>query len=354
MNAKTVLFYAIAGMVMCSSCQSQKKVEENIPVVQIDTVHVVGLKMVYEFPGRVKAAETSNLAFKVAGRLNRYLVKEGMPVKKGQVVATMDERDYLVQLDAVTAEYNDVQAKAKRVMELYADSVVTAEAYDKARYGLQQIKAKLDNAKNQLADTKLTAPYDGYVQKCLFESGTVVGAGTPVISIISSGKSEVEINIPAVVYLKRNKLSDFTATFDVLPGVVVPLTMASMMPKANASQLYTTRLAIQSNTDPQPMPGMNAVVRMTVEQSDAAKVRISSSALLNKRGRACVCVVNSDGIVRLREVEVEMLHTDGTVTLSNGLNEGEIVVTAGVHSLSDGEKVRVMEKTSATNVGGLL
>ncbi|MDO4949272.1 MAG: efflux RND transporter periplasmic adaptor subunit [Bacteroidales bacterium] len=339
---------------MCSSCQTKQKKNDFVPVVQADTVMVVGRQMSYEFPGRVKAAETTNLAFKVAGRLERYLVKEGSFVKKGQVVAVMDDRDYKVLLDATTAEYNDVQSKAKRVMDLYTDSVVTAEAYDKARYGLQQIKAKLDNARNQLADTKLTAPYDGYVQKCLFESGTVVGAGSPVITIISSNKSEVEINIPAVVYLQRKDLFEFSATFDVLPDVVIPLTMVSMMPKANASQLYTTRLAIPANANPQPIPGMNAVVKMSVEQADVEKMNVPATALLSKDGKTCVWVLNANQEVQLRQVEVEALHNDGSATLKSGLKSGEIVVTAGVNSLREGTKVRVLEKTSETNVGGLL
>lgn len=348
------MVYVVAGMVMCSSCQTKQKKNDFVPVVQADTVMVVGRQMSYEFPGRVKAAETTNLAFKVAGRLERYLVKEGSFVKKGQVVAVMDDRDYKVLLDATTAEYNDVQSKAKRVMDLYTDSVVTAEAYDKARYGLQQIKAKLDNARNQLADTKLTAPYDGYVQKCLFESGTVVGAGSPVITIISSNKSEVEINIPAVVYLQRKDLFEFSATFDVLPDVVIPLTMVSMMPKANASQLYTTRLAIPANANPQPIPGMNAVVKMSVEQADVEKMNVPATALLSKDGKTCVWVLNANQEVQLRQVEVEALHNDGSATLKSGLKSGEIVVTAGVNSLREGTKVRVLEKTSETNVGGLL
>lgn len=354
MDVKNVLNYAIAGVVMCASCQMKQQKSDFVPIVQADTVMIVGKQMSYEFPGRVKAAETTNLAFKVAGRLERYLVKEGSFVKKGQVVAVMDNRDYKLLLDAATAEYNDVQAKAKRVIDLYADSVVTAEAYDKARYGLQQIKAKLDNAKNQLADTKLTAPYDGYVQKCLFESGTVVGAGSPVITIISSGKSEVEINIPAVVYLQRKDLYDFSATFDVLPDVVIPLSMVSMMPKANASQLYTTRLAIPASVNPQPIPGMNAVVKMCVEQTDVEKTLVPATALFAKEGKSSVWVLDANKVVRLRQVEVEALHNDGSATLKSGLKSGEIVVTAGVNSLREGTQVRVLEKTSETNVGGLL
>ena len=121
----------------------------------------------------------------------------------------MDPRDYELQLQAVEAEYLSIKAEAERVMALYDQNVATADAYDKARYGLQQITAKYENARNQLADTKLYAPFDGYVKRRRFDPPTVVAAGMPVITFLSGKNPEVELFIPASTYIRRREIASF-------------------------------------------------------------------------------------------------------------------------------------------------
>ena len=170
-----------------------------------------------EFPGRVVAAEEVNMAFKVSGNLKEVYVNEGSKVSKGQLIAEIDPRDYQVQLDATEAEYHSVKAEAERVIALYSDSVATADEYDKARYGLKHITAKLENAKNQMSDTKIYAPFNGFVQKRLYDPPTVVAAGMPVITLVSNGKQEVEINIPSSTFMNRKNIIYAYAKFDYLP-----------------------------------------------------------------------------------------------------------------------------------------
>ena len=203
MKKTCIVFLAFAGLLAVSSCGNRKTTEAETSVVRLFTVKNADAASVQEFPGRVKAAEEVNMAFKVSGTLMNVHVEEGGKVRKGQLVAEIDPRDYQVQLDAAEAEFMRVKSEAGRVMALYADSVSTADAYDKARYGLQQITAKYEHAKNQLADTKIYAPFDGFVQKRLFDPPTVVAAGMPVVTLVSGGRQEIEINIPASAYIHR-------------------------------------------------------------------------------------------------------------------------------------------------------
>ena len=238
----TCLFMGL--LLLNSSCHSKQTEETDTANVRLFMVENAGATSVQEFPGRVKAAEEVNMAFKISGTLMNVYVEEGSRVSKGQLVAEIDPRDYQVQLDAIKAEYMNVKSEAERVIALYADSVSTADAYDKARFGLQQIAAKYENAQNQLADTKIYAPFNGYVQKRLFDPPTVVAAGMPIVTIVSGGKQEIEINIPASTYIHRNKMESFYASFDFMPNQKVPLRLISIAPKANANQLYTVRLSI--------------------------------------------------------------------------------------------------------------
>jgi len=186
--------------VLLTSCGQRVQNTDSKPAVKIDTVLSADRQIALQFPGRVKAAQDISLSFRVSGTIQYMHVNDGAYVRKGQLLAELDPTDYQIQLDAAEAEYQSVKAEAERVMALYKENVTTPDANDKAVYGLRQITAKYNHAKDQLAYTRLYAPFSGYVQKRLFDSHETVAAGMPVVSIISEGSPEVEINLPAAVY----------------------------------------------------------------------------------------------------------------------------------------------------------
>jgi RND family efflux transporter MFP subunit len=282
-------------------------------------------------------------------------VKEGDYVRKGQLIATMDARDYRVQLEATQAEYAQIKADAERVIELYKEQATTASNYDKARYGLSQITQKLQHHKNQLADTRLYAPISGYVQTRLHEAGETVGAGMPVVSIFANSNVEVEISVPSSDYNRLDQIMAAHCTFDVLPNDY-PLGIVSISREANSSQLYPVKFRIRGPYDHSKItPGMTATVKLAFQEHGEQAVEVPSSAVFNKDGRTMVYVFDKpSSTVKAREVELHFIGTDGTTQISSGLQDGETVVTAGVRFLSDGQKVKEVAKTSESNVGGLL
>lgn len=345
----------IALSLLSHACSSRKTDEKTTTHVRLFTVRPSGATSVQDFPGRVMAAEEVNQAFKVSGTLMRIHVEEGNRIHQGQLIAEIDPRDYQLQFDAVEAEYRQIRAEAERVMALYADSVATADAYDKARYGLQQITAKYENARNQLADTRIYAPFDGYVQKRLFDPPTVVAAGMPVVTLISEGNQEIEINIPASTYMNRNEITSFSASFDFIPGQPVPLRLISIAPKANANQLYTVRLSVPQGLTAQPSPGMSAMVNVVFNDTINGKTEVPSSALFKKDGNSCVWVYDGNsGTIGQRAVSVERLDTEGNAIVIRGIAAGEQIVVSGVHKLNDKQQVEPMSPESDTNIGGLL
>ena len=356
MRANHILASAVISILLpLSSCSGNQEKTEQVKHVQLYTGKGTGGAAEQQFPGRVVAAQEVNMAFKVSGTLMNVRVDEGSKVRKGQLIAEIDPRDYQLQLEATAAEYHKIKSEADRVIALYKDSVATADTYDKARYGLQQITAKYQNAKNQLADTKIYAPFSGTVQQRFFDPPTVIGAGMPVVSIISDGRQEVEINIPASTYARRTAMQSFTTSFDFLPDQKIDLQLISIAPKANANQLYTVRLSIPANLPSQPAPGMNAMVDVTFNDCGTSSTTIPATAVFKDGKKSCVWIYDkSKGTVNRREVQIERLRTDGNAVISSGINAGETIVTAGVHKLTEGEKVVPAEKKSETNVGDLL
>lgn len=355
MDVKRFLFVLPVLMPVISSCGNSVKVsEETEAVVRVDTVRFPQDAIELQYPGHVVASTEVNASFKVAGILKRVYVDGGDHVKAGQLLAEIDPVDYKVQLSATEAEYAQVKADAERIMGLYQEEGTTASNYDKARYGLKQIEAKLENHRNQLAYTRLTAPFSGKVQKRYFSGGENVSAGLPIVKLLSDNSLEVEVNLPAISYLAREKFSGYSCTFDVLPGVRVPLTLIGILPQANANQLYTMRLALPKQME-KVAPGMSSWVSISVTDSVGVGVVVPTTALIEQEGKAYVfAYVPSNKSVSQVPVEVQALHTDGTAEVQGGIKPGELVVSTGVHHLSNGQKVRLMAPVSKTNVGGLL
>lgn len=355
MNIKFYLSILPAVLPILASCGSTtKQAPDEEAVVRIDTVEVPQGAVEMQYPGHVVAATEANVSFKVAGTLKRVYVDEGDFVRAGQLLAEIDPVDYKVQLSATEAEYAQIKADAERVMGLYQDGGTTASNYDKARYGLKQIEAKLQNHRNQLAYTRLTAPFSGRVQKRYFTGGENVSAGLPIIKMLSDNALEVEVNLPAASYLDRQNFASYSCTFDVLPGVRVPLTLIGILPQANANQLYTMRLALPKESG-RVAPGMSSWVSITMADSTSTASCVPATALLEQDDKSYVfAYAPSTGKVSRVPVSVQMLHTDGTAEVEGSLRPGDLVVSTGVHHLKDGQKVRMMAPVSKTNVGGLL
>jgi RND family efflux transporter MFP subunit len=338
------------------ACSHEKTGTRKIQSVKTDTVRAYGELSFVTFPGKVRAASDVNLSFRISGPIAKVYVGEGRYVRKGEVLAEMDSRDYAIQLEATEAEYEQVKAEAGRIIAMYEKDAVTPNDFDKAVYGLRQITAKREAHLNALADTRLYAPFDGYVQRCFFGESETVGAGTPVVSLIDAGCPEVEINIPAPDFVRREMFDSFTCSVDIYPGRVFPLQLVGVARKANLNQLYTMRLRVRDTEGILPSPGMTALVNIYLRADSVTDVSVPVSAVFEAGGGSAVWVYDGETeSVRRRAVRIGAVLSGGAVAIERGvLRAGEIVVTGGVHSLYEGEKVRPLPAVSPTNVGGLL
>lgn len=340
-----------------ASCGRRPQHTEHLPAVKIDTVLSAERQTSLQFPGRVKAAQDISLAFRVSGTIGRMHVNDGTYVRKGQLLAELDPTDYRIQLDAAEAEYQRVKAEAERVMALYKENVTTPDANDKAVYGLKQITAKYNHAKDQLEYTRLYAPFSGYVQKRLFDAHETVAAGMPVVTVISEETPEVEINLPAVEYIRRRQFSYYYCTFDVYPNQKYALDLISVTPKANANQLYTMRLRLKTGEKQAvPSPGMNTMVTIECAEGEVRNLSVPGGAILRENGRTGVFLYNaSDQTIRRCDVTVTRLLSDGRCLVTSGeLKPGDLIVVSGVRHVKDGERVEPLLPAAETNVGGLL
>lgn len=345
----------VVACAFVTACSLKKEHTQETPLVRLVEAETSVSGGMSSFPGKTYPSDVSNVAFRVSGTIESVLVKEGDHVRRGQVIARMDSRDYQVQLDATRAEYESVKAECERIIALYNDNGTSQNNYDKARYGLQQITQKLRHAEDQLADCVVTAPFDGYVQGVLHKSHETVAAGMPVVNLFASNGIELRINIPANEYQRAKEFDHFTASFAAIPEKDYDLRLLSVAQKANANQLYEVRLLLVDESK-SVTPGMTAMVTVFYDVKNLPVLtKIPSSAIFESRGHSCIFVYNqTDSTIHQREIILNSLTNDGLCLVHVRLADNERVVECGVHHLSDGDKVRPNPVPSSTNVGGLL
>jgi RND family efflux transporter MFP subunit len=347
MKKSFILLTLVTSIAILSSCGDRTVEKKKTPIVKTDTVALYGNAQEASYPGRVKSSKEASLAFKVSGNISRLPAREGSFVRKGQLLAVMDPRDYQLQLDATTAEYEDIKSEVGRVVNLYQDSSATLNDYNKATYGLKQMEAKFRHHQDQLSDTRLFAPYDCYVQQRLYSEGETVGAGMPVITVLNAGAPEIEVNIPASVYARSRDFDSFYCTFGEYPGQRFPLHLIGISPSANLNQLYTARFALDRTASGKaPTAGVSAYVSIVYKNMQASQLRVPLSAILRKGEESFVYKYSaSDSMLRAVPVqELRLLDDGGAVIDAESLKPGDVIASAGISFLADGEKVRILEK----------
>lgn len=356
-SRKKIVWTGIAVLLMLGSggCRKSPSVLSIPQLVKTSEVAAYGGESSVAYPGKVKAAEDVKLAFRVAGPLKKVYVSEGQQVKKGQLLAELDPRDYQLQYDATVAEYEQVKGEADRIIELYQRGSVSVNEYDKAVAAKKRVTALYHANRNALDDTRLKAPFDGYVQNKYFSAPEIVNQGTPVLSMINDRYFEVAVDIPASDFIRREDFSGFYAVADAFPGVRLPLELIDVSQGANYNQLFNVRFRLKQDAVKGLAAGMSVTVTIGFRPGAGGLAMLPVSALFQQDGKSYVWLFDEPNrTIQKREVQVEQIHKDGFVLVKSDLQPGQVVVSAGVHNLKDGQKVRPLPPVPASNVGQLL
>lgn len=307
------------------------------------------------YPGKILAASDVKLAFRVAGPILKFYAKEGEFVRKGQLLARLDPRDYQWQFDATAAEYKQVKAESDRIVELYNRHSVSPNDYDKAVAGLKRITALYNVHRNALEDTRLKAPFDGYIQKTYFDAYEIVNQGLPVLSMIDNDNFEVNIDIPSSDYVRRSSFVKFSCVADVYPGQEFPLEFLEINQKANYNQLFKVRFRLKQDKGLKLAAGMSVSVTIRYTPSSEELSILPVSALFERDKQSFVWLYDdTNSVVRMQPVEVTQVLKDGEAVVKSGLRHGQVIIVAGVNSLREGQQVKLLPPVPKSNIGGLL
>ena len=344
-----------------SGCSEEKKAEtkEIIRPVKVVEIAEAGDTRALDYSGAVKARVEMNLGFRVAGKITDRRVNIGDRVKPGDLLAAIDPTDY--ELAVKTAEANLAAAEKgvgtadlanKRAQQLFDKSVTAksqmeqaALSYDQAVSTRDAAASSLDQAENQVTYTELKADRNGIVTSISADTGAVVAAGTPVVTVALDGEKEVQIAVPENDIAQFKPGKTVKASFWSDSKLVLDGKVREVSGSADAqSRTFSVRVSLP--TDDRVLLGMTATIEADIGNAETS-VAIPLSALAERDGKKIVWVVDRDAsTVHAREVKVADF-TGGGVHVADGLKTGDLVVAAGTQFMTENLKIKLPEQQSA-------
>ncbi|MPT24270.1 MAG: efflux RND transporter periplasmic adaptor subunit [Starkeya sp.] len=341
-----------AGLAL-AGCGAEPEAEAPAPrPVRVVTVEKGVGGQVASFTGDVQAQDEAALAFRVSGRMIERSANVGDVVKAGQVVARLDPQNALnarrsAQAALAAAESQLVTAANtfERQEQLLRNGFTTQANHDAARTALQAAQSGVDNAEAQLkiaqdnvSYTELVADAAGTVTGRGGEPGEVVQAGQMILQLARQGGRDAVFDVPANVLRAVPADPVITVALSDDPSVTATGRVREVAPQADPqTRLRRVRIELQ---DPEPGFRLGATVRVAHRAAETAPVVLPPGALYEKDGATSVWLVDPQSLqVTRRAVAVTRRTQAGFVT--DDVPVGSHVVTAGVHELVDGQKVRL-------------
>ena len=353
MKTKYILVFLLLFIFTACKKDTEEEIIRPVKIQEINSSQNENFNI--DFPAQISPTQKTILAFKYAGKIKSINFESGDFVKKGQVIATIDDSDYKVNLEAFSKKYEaanavvqNAEAQFYRAEKLYKGGAMPKKDYDNALMQknvaistLKEASAGLENARNTLNDTKIIAPYDGYIDKKIVEVGAIVPEGGPVISFISNDITDISVNasLKDIEYIKNASDINFK---DNSTEKIYTLKIKSIAQNPDSINLTypVTFTFLNLEKDEKFLSGQTGTVTISVKNNENPEILIPLNALFEDNGSNVYLFKN--GIAVKTAVEIGELRETNKISIVKGLKIGDKVIVAGVSKLVDGDKVKLL------------
>lgn len=367
LNLKLISSFLFIFLFSLQGCGKEEVAEKKIirPVMAMKVVEEVQFRL-RQFPGTAKATQEIDLSFRVSGPLITLPVDIGDEVSTGDVVARIDPRDYEVRLRSARGELNEAiaimkraEADYKRVKNIFeidpgAISQISVDnalqTRDSARAKVDALTASVATTKDQLSYTHLKAPFDGIVVNKYVENFQDVRAKQAVVRIIDDSHIEMIISIPENLITLAGAAINIEVVFDPFPDRKIPAEIKEIGKEASrTTRTYPVTLIMEQPDDINILPGMagkatGEAPKDTSLSPEGKPVPVSAIFSPDDIDKTYVWIIDEDSKqVSKQEVTTGRLSNTG-IFITDGLETGVWIATAGVHYLREGMEVRILEE----------
>lgn len=349
-------FFGVLALVALSACTKPEPAVDPVRAVRVVTVAAQSTGGTQEFAAEIRPRIESRLGFRVGGKMLRRLVNVGDTVAPGQLLAELDPQDLRLGQDAAraataSAEVNFQQSAAdyKRYKDLRAQGFISSADLERRETSLKAAQAQLDQARaqasvqgNQAAYARLVADAGGVITAVDLEPGMVVAAGGSVVRLAHNGPRDAVFAVPEdkVDLIKAQAAQAGQIQVRLWGANAAPIP-ASLREISAAADAATRTFQVKANIGNAPGVRIGQTATVVVDLPKLAGItKLPLSALREEQGKTHVWVVDQASMT-VKSLPVQLAGAEGNdAVITAGLAPGQVVVTAGVHVLTPGQKVK--------------
>jgi RND family efflux transporter MFP subunit len=346
---RSLLLISILSLFACSD-NDKLIIEKPLRPVRTITIEIPESGRVMEYTAVVDASQKADLSFKVSGELIELLVKQGDEVKKGQVLARLNDKDIKLKLSEAQSYFDKAKADYDRGVNLVEKKMISKSDFDNLTSLYASGSTQLESAKNNLEYTNLIASFNGVIAKKYTENFQEVNAKQSIFALHNIEKVHLIIDVPesVIIQIPRNDTSRKTVVlFDEIVGQEFPALFKEVSLQADeVTKTYEVTFIMDNPIDHTILPGMSAILRGTQRLSSAdleKRFYLPSNSVLKDSEGNYVYIVEPLGegkgkIVKL-PIQIGEITSQG-IEVFDGVSSGQHLVTAGVSKISDGMTVK--------------
>ena len=334
------------GLISLASCSKEKEEVELVRPVRTIRLEEAANLTGRIFPGRAEALLAVDIAFEVSGQITERPIQVGDNVKKGQMLAKLDPRDYANRVESAKSRLERATTFLERIKKAVEGGAVSQQQLTDAQAQFDIAGSDLKIELKALADTKIKAPFDGTISAIYAENHSNIESKQAILRLMDLSEIELKIDIPEKLIMRVTKVRDITVTFDAFPNKPVPATVKEIGKEASAStRTFPVTLVMKQPKDFTILPGMTgqATGKGGNGPAEAGVFQVPGTAIIEEAGKQFVWVVDEQSMTVARK-PITPKGSNRLGMLIHGLEKGQLLVTAGVHNLSEGQKIKVNNK----------
>jgi len=369
MKLKGLLFFIFITFWLITGCgddegdaSKNSNEEDKIFPVEVSYPSVEDVPYILTAVGSLLALEDIDISSEIEGKIEKILVDEGYSVKKGDLLVKIDDERFVYRVERCEAVLKQTQAELanaqlilKRKKELYEEGAIPRQMYDDARTqhdsaqaAVERAKADLRLARRELKDTKVYAPAEGGITKKIVSGGEYVKKGTPLLTMVCTNPLKLSFTVPERYVSQIELGQEAKVKVKAYPGEEFSGEIYSINPQVDATTRTVEIKAYVRNEKGRLKPGFFADVNLLTGVHKDALV-IPETAVLILENESLVFIVQDD-VAHRRAVRMGR-RLKGKIEILEGIEVGEVVVTAGQVPLCDGAQVRVEKQPPMEEIG---
>lgn len=342
------LFFAFA----ISSC-SQEPVEESAAIIRPAKLIVVESSSNItrlNLPAVISAQSSVELAFETSGFLQDFPVIESQVVAEGELIAQLDQTNFINALDTAQAQYDNAAAEFNRAEVLIADNAISQSIFENRKTQMNVAEIALENALKQQEDSILRAPFAGIIATKIATQFQNITPQNPVVILQSVGDAEASVRIPSTLVANINNLEPISTTviLDASPNTPIPGEFYSAETTTDpGTQTFNVSFTFTPPEQLLILPGMTGAVLLELQTTneDATKsIYLPTSAINSDGVDSFVWLVNTTDMTASKQIVTIKSGIGERLEILSGISEGDTVVGAGGSYLFEGMTIKAYEE----------